>query len=195
LPDILGDFPDLNITTTSTPRRSGWGANVNTGLRAIKEQHVFQIEDDQLAQRTIDLERGVFVLEHCPQIGLVRYDGLAGHRLVLRLEETPMVKGRREHFLRIDKRLSSDQKELYGYSNRPHLKHKRFHQAYGAYPGGLALGSTEASFAHVVMESKGPPELVALSDGIDRAFKHIGKSRQFTTEDVGKDLFAEGLRG
>jgi len=185
VPAILSDFAHLNFTSTTTPQRRGWGVNVNTGLRAIETPYVFQCEDDQVARRPIDLERGVFVMEHVPDVGLVRYDGLEGHRLVLHVDETPMVDGRRVHFLRIDKRSSLRRKEPYGYSNRPHLKHRRFHGSYRGYPEGLKLGATEMMYAHHVMNQDGMPELVALADGIERAFNHIGRSRQLSPEDIG----------
>lgn len=192
IPDILFDFAHLNFTHTTTPERRGWGINVNTGLRSTTSPYIFQIEDDYVAQRPIDLERGVFVMEHMPDIGLVRYDGLEGHKLVLHVEETPRVEGRRVHFLRIDRRSSLKRKEPYGYSNRPHLKHRRFHGILGGYPEGLKLGSTEMVYAHHVMEFSGRMELAALSDGIDRAFVHVGKSQKLTAEDVG--IAVEELR-
>lgn len=179
--DILRDFPKFSHTIT--PKRSGWGINVNTALRAIKTPYIFQIEDDQVALRQLDIEAGVFVMQHVPTVALVRYDGIEGHRLALYMDETPKIKGRRVHFLRIDRRQGGG---LNAYSHRPHLKHSRFHALYGMYPEGLSLGSTEELFAHHVLHAKGTPDVVALADGIKRAFKHIGKSRQLTKEDVGK---------
>jgi hypothetical protein len=186
-------FPDMRFTVTIAPTLSGWGINCNMGLQALTTQYVFQCEDDQVAHRTIDLERGVFILEHRPDVGLVRYDGLEGHRLVVLLDETPLVGGRREHFLRVDKSLSLKRRELYGYSNRPHLKHRRFHDVLGQYPEGLAIGSTEEVFARLAMGHDGPPEIAALSDGISRAFWHIGKSWQHTADDVGQHISKQEL--
>jgi len=181
--DIVHDFPALKFSHTITPKRSGWGINANTALRAIKTRYVFQIEDDQLASRRLDIESGVFVMEHVPTIGLVRYDGIEGHRLMLYMDETPKINGHRVHFLRIDRYRT---KGLNAYSNRPHLKHLRFHETYGMYPEGLNLGSTEETFAHHVLHARGTPDLAALPDGIKRAFKHIGESRQLSKEDIGR---------
>jgi len=183
VPGIAGDFPELKFSHTITPKRSGWGVNVNTALRNIKTPYVFQIEDDQLATREINIEAGVFVMEHVPTVALVRYDGIEGHRLMLYMDETPKINGRRVHFLRIERQKT---KGLNAYSNRPHLKHRRFHELFGLYPEGLSLGSTEETFAHHVLHAKGTPDLVALANGIERAFKHIGESRQLTKEDIGK---------
>lgn len=180
--DILRDFPALQFSHTITPKRSGWGGNVNMALRAMKTPYVFQIEDDQLALRQLDIESGVFVMQQDPSVGLVRYDGLEGHRVTLYMDETPKIKGRRVHFLRVRRKLTMG---LAGYSNRPHLKHPGFHIAYGLYPEGFSLGSTEELFAWRVMHSEGP-DVVALSSGIERAFRHMGKSRQATKEDIGR---------
>ena len=184
VPDILRDFPNLAFEYTITPKRSGWGINVNTGLRAAGPGYVFQIEDDQIAYRSIDLENGVFVMEHDQTVGLVRYDGIEGHRLMLFMDETPKVDNRRSHFLRIMRRKT---KGLNAYSNRPHLKHPRFHGVYGGYPEGLSMGSTEEVFAHHILhQPRGTPDLVALANGVQRAFRHVGTSRQLTDADIGQ---------
>lgn len=181
--DIERDFPKLNFSHTITPKRSGWGINVNIALRAITTPYIFQIEDDQLAMRKLDIEAGVFVMQHVPSVGLVRYDGIEGHKLVLFMDETEKIRGRRVYFLRINRHRSE---RLNAYSNRPHLKHRRFHGLYGLYPEGLSLGSTELMFSLRVLVTKGTCDLAALSNGVERAFKHIGTSRQLTSEDLGK---------
>ena len=110
----------------------------------------------------------------------VRYDGLAGHRLLLELRERDTEIGK-IHFLR----LRHDSPSLNVYSNRPHLKHKRFHQFYGLYPEGLKLGETETHFAHRVKDKlRDGPWIVALSSGVENSFRHIGVSRQGTELDV-----------
>ena len=180
--DIVRDFPEFNYTIT--PRRSGYGLNVNLGLSHIKTPYVFQIEDDQLAERRLDIDAGVFIMEQDKTVALVRYDGIEGHRMVLTLDETPKVNGRRVHFLRIDRKRSQG---LNAYSNRPHLKHRRFHEVFGSYSHGFCLGSTEELFArHVLYHHRGSNDLVVLSNGIERAFTHIGKSRQLSKDDIGK---------
>ena len=182
--DIISEFPEF--TYTITPKRSGWGANVNLALRNIKTPYVFQIEDDQLALRKLDLEAGVFVMEHDESVSLVRYDGIEGHRLALYMDETPKIKNRRVHFLRIDRRRCSG---LNAYSNRAHLKHMRFHAAFGYYHTGFSLGSTEELFArHVLYHKRGEHDLAALSSGVERAFQHIGRSRQLSKDDIGRTV-------
>ena len=70
------------------------------------------------------------------------------------------------------------------YSNRPHLKHRRFHSKYGPYSETTPLGMTETEFAHRVKDiGVDGPLLAILADGVVRAFDHIGKSRQGTELD------------
>lgn len=179
LPAVKADFLDLNFTTTQTDRK-GWGANVNLALRTIKTDYVFSCEDDYVAIRKINLAQGVELMELCQSVGLVRYDGLSGHvGLTLRLQEAKKFDAL--NYLMIVKDKSS---HLNVYSHRPHLKHRRFHDFYGLYPENLSLGECESGFAHRV-KSKNGPSLAILSDGIPRAFDHIGVSRQGTADDPG----------
>lgn len=174
IPNIKSDFPELDFTSTITQRK-GWGANVNYALDAAKphSDFIFLCEDDYVATRDIDLTRGVELLEHREKIGLVRYDGLSAHSgLRLYLEELKIDQDRFDYFI-VEK--GSD--HLNVYSHRPHLKHVRFHEAYGKYDESLSLGETESGFAHRVKDSNGP-EIAILWNGIERAFDHIGKSRQ-----------------
>ena len=181
LDNLKADFPALALCTTVTPRR-GWGANVNTGLKSIPEHFTFLCEDDYVAQRPLDLNQGVALLASNTKLGLVRYDGLAGHDLMLHVEECKTGMGALTYL-----RLLGESKALNLYSNRPHLKHLRFHQQYGEYPMGKPLGITEESYAHKVKDRYGSgPGIACLPDGVALAFKHIGKSYQGGTEDVGK---------
>ena len=70
------------------------------------------------------------------------------------------------------------------YSNRPHLRHRRLHDKLGMYKEGLPLGHTETEYAHRVKDNIGIAEVAVLQNGIERAFDHIGKSRQGTEMDV-----------
>lgn len=194
LKDIQDDFKFIRFTNTVTDRK-GWGANVNKGLIHAFGQTdlVFSCEDDYVAQRQINLEKGVALImsdedRHRPQeaskrepIGLVRYDGIAAHWLKLDLREAETGIGS-VHYARI---LPSSV-HLNVYSHRPHLKHRRFHDYYGMYAEGVRLGLCETNFAHKVRNkmSKGP-WLCVLEDGITKAFDHVGKSRQNSEHDVG----------
>lgn len=190
---IRQQFPCLSFSHTTTDR-AGWGANVNAGMRYCLQHsdYVFLCEDDYVALRDLDLEAGVALLEstedlHKPgpaparePIGLVRFDGIAAHWLNLQLREADTRIGAVSYL-----KIGLDSPFLNAYSHRPHLKHKRFHEAYGYYPEGLRLGETESAFAHAVKGKASGPWLVTLGDGIERAFEHIGKSRQGTEYDKG----------
>ena len=176
--DIQRDFPKLNFRASVT-KRLGWGANVNKCLQKIAEKHIFLCEDDYVALYPLDINKGVALLDSKANIGLVRYDGLAGHRLNLALEEIETRLGVLQ-YLEILKKSS---RGLNVYSNRPHLKSRKFHRAYSHYPMEKSLGETESAFAHRVKDILTGPRLVALETGIVRAFDHIGHSRQGTELD------------
>jgi len=176
--DIQHDFPKLNFRSSVT-KRLGWGANVNKCMQMIGEKYIFLCEDDYVALYPLDLNKGVALLDSKAGIGLVRYDGLAGHRLNLAIEEINTPLGVLQ-YLEI---LKKDSRGLNVYSNRPHLKHKKFHRAYGEYSMGKSLGETESAFAHRIKDVLAGPKLVTLENGIVRAFDHIGKSRQGTELD------------
>ena len=176
--DIQRDFPKLNFRISIT-KRLGWGANVNKCMQMIGEKYLFLCEDDYVALYPLDINKGIALLDSKARIGLVRYDGLAGHRLNLALEEIETRIGVIQ-YLEILKKSS---RGLNIYSNRPHLKSRKFHRAYGEYPMNKSLGETESAFAHRVKDLLTGPKLVALETGIVRAFDHIGKSRQGTELD------------
>jgi len=176
--DIQRDFANLGFRATIT-KRLGWGANVNKCMKKIGEQYIFLCEDDYVALYPLDINKGVALLGSKANIGLVRYDGLAGHRLNLTIEEIDTRLGVLQYL-----EILKDSRGLNVYSNRPHLKHVKFHKAYSHYPMGKSLGETESAFAHRIKDIIKGPKLVALETGIVRAFDHIGKSRQNTAVDI-----------
>lgn len=180
LPQLRRDFPALNFTCTVTPRQ-GWGANVNKALQHPQMSDlIFLCEDDYVAYRDLDLDYGAALLSSVPTLGLVRYDGLAGHvGLNLWLQEAATSMGRLDYLL-LDRQQST---HLNVYSHRPHLRHRRFHDTYGLYPEHLPLGLTEDRYAHLIKDIAGP-EICCLPDGVWQAFEHIGISRQGTVDDV-----------
>lgn len=168
----------LEFTSTITSRK-GWGANVNAAWETIETDFVFLCEDDYVAQRRLNLTQGVALLLAEPAIGLVRYDGLAGHKLNLFLREARGTRASRLDYLIV----SRESPHLNVYSNRPHLVHRRFREQMGPYIEGQSLGGTENDYAHRVKDQEQGLLVVTLDDGIRRAFKHIGKSRQRSKED------------
>ena len=178
LTSIEKEFPFIN--SVSITNRRGWGVNVNTALRQIKPDFVYVNEDDYVPTTDIDLTQGVHLMQLRPEVGLVRYDGICGHiGQSLRLCEA-LPHGQLDYLV-IEPQLTHGH---FTYSHRPHLKHRRFHQYYGLYAEGLPLADTEVEFAKRIMRMADGPQIAILSDGIPRAFEHIGESRQGTELDV-----------
>lgn len=178
--DLLDDYRYLHLSHTVT-NRQGWGANVNKALSSIATDYIYLNEDDYVAQVDIDLNQGVALLEANADLGIVRYDGIEGHTLDLELREQDTRIGRL-NYLRIRK----DSPHLNVYSHRPHLKHRRLHDAVGLYAECLPLGQTEEEFAHRIKDrfKDKPPHVAILPNGIQRAYSHEGRSRQGTEFDV-----------
>jgi hypothetical protein len=180
LDDVRADFVDLRFSMTIT-ERAGWGVNVNKAMLYCWDKHgpyTFLCEDDYVSRGPIRLREGVALLVADQDIGVVRYDGIAGHALNLELRECSTQIGKVPRLL-----ILKNSPFLNVYSNRPHLKAQRFHDTYGMYPEGESLGQTETKFAQRVKRKKAGPGVVVLKDGVDRGFDHIGKSRQHTKDD------------
>jgi len=178
LQQIVTDYSSLGISVTIT-KRQGWGANVNKGLAScLKSKYMFLAEDDQVLQKRLDITKGVALMEIDPSIGLVRYDGIAGHKLTLDLLEATTQKGKVAYF-----NILKSSSALNVYSNRPHLRSRRFNVMYGEYRTDLSLGETESNYAHRVKDKKGP-KIVCFPEDVYRVFKHIGKTQQRTANDT-----------
>ena len=179
LTSIEKEFPFID--SVSITNRRGWGANVNAALRQIRTDFIYVNEDDYVLQRDLNLTQGVRLMQLRPQVGLVRYDGICGHvGQSLRLCEA-LPHGQLDYLV-IEPELTHGH---FTYSHRPHLKHRRFHQYYGLYAEGLPLADTEVEFGKRVKHMLEGPQIAILSDGIPRAFEHIGESRQGTELDIG----------
>lgn len=187
--DIALTFYDIdNFEVITTPQRSGWGANVNAALAKAfeKTDYVYFTEDDYLLNRRLHLDMGVQLLAEDETLGLIRYDGIAGHLgLIGRVEERYCPKlSDVVHYWR----LMPESTHLNIYSNRPHLKHKRFHEFYGPYLENQKLAPTEVNYAVRVrdgMGTTGAPEIAVLPDWVLRHYHDIGKSFQNTEHDIG----------
>jgi len=203
IPNLLRDFPELNFTYTVTNRK-GWGANVNAALRQIKTSYVYLTEDDYILQRDLDLSANVALMEAEKQIGLVRF-GIVGHGFACRMHETD-IRARIPDYQENDSNrgytgagklnwweIVHEQPPgpftFYRYSNRPHLKHRRFHDFYGLYPEGLSLGATEDAMNHqikdCVRKRDGGPLIACPANFTLWHYDHIGESRQGTELDAG----------
>jgi len=182
--DLLEEYEEARFSFSATiTDRGGWGKNYNNAFRDIDTDYIFVIEDDYVAKKGINLCQGVALMEMRKDIALVRYDGVGGHKLTLELRSEPWDSphgGPHLHYMVIDQ----DNSELYAYSNRPHLIHRRFHTHFGYYAEGRQLGETEESFGHTVKNlAHDGYRLAVLEDGIPCAFDHIGHSYQLTEMD------------
>ena len=163
----IGDHADLvGNTLTVVTDRGGMGANTNMGLRTALTYTdlVFQLQDDMQLLEPLDLTpHAQWLLSH-PQDGYIRLWGVGGHRYTATLDE---------RYWRID--WHSD--ELYIASDRPHLKHRRFHEVVGFYPEGLRTNVTEEAWCHQAKDAgrRGAPAvLVPHALDIERNFEHLG---------------------
>lgn len=112
---------------------TGLGANLNQMLRAAAYPIIMQMDDDHWLNAPLDINQHVAALGSC--VSWIRFMGVAAHRY-----RATMI----EQYWHVD----WESPELYIPSNRPHLKHKAFHDFFGLYPEGLSLGGTEETFCH-----------------------------------------------
>ena len=131
----------------------------------------------------INIADGVKLLTKNNNVGLVRYDGIAGHTgTALKLCEHKNGKDKFT-YCAIDHKRS--QRPI-TYSNQPHLRHKRFTEYYGLYPENVSLGRCERLYANHVKRNPDGPQIAILEDGIQNRFTHLGagnNSRQHSEWD------------
>lgn len=188
-----------NIEFVPTPQGNlGWGASVNRALRYSSSPYIFQIEDDYILQRPLNLRAAVAAMEVKAEIGMMRFRGTAGDHMVFHQMEADIsvwmpdyrdgvgVAGKLCYFL-----IDSGSPGLYIYSHGAHLKRNTFHSFYGNYPVGLKLGHTEESMAHQVKDMMRTnvfaPVITIQPEWIPMFFDHIGVSYQHTALDVAKE--------
>jgi glycosyltransferase involved in cell wall biosynthesis len=131
---LLEEWPDAVLVQSN---RSGLGANTNAGLRASLgvADYVLQLQDDMHLLVTLDMHPHIERLRDDPTCGFIRLWGVGGHRYKGNLEGNYW-------------RIHWDSDDLYIPSDRPHVKHRRFHEHFGVYPEGLATGHTEEAWCH-----------------------------------------------
>lgn len=168
----------IAVNTLDGPRRKrgkgSLGANLNLLLKTCTDNIIMQMDDDHLLLRSIDLKPHVEKLVTDESCGWIRLMGVGFHRYCGCLD------GRYW-------RIAWDSPELYIPSNRPHLKHRRFHLYFGMYPEGLKLGETEERFCHICKDKAlstkgGPAVLVPLDVPTESSWDHIGRSFQLQGE-------------
>lgn len=198
-----------SVSIVSTNERSGWGRHANFAMDYIRYnvipecEYIFFCEDDYVLTEKLDLRVGVALLENRPNIGMLRYRGTGGTHCVYHQFEADIANFIPDYdenagqstgkltYLQLD----SGSPTLYLYSHGAHLKrfnpkdgHEAYHDFYGYYPEGLALGVTEEHFAHITkdrMKLPNAPAIAILPTNIKMMFQHIGISYQDSEHDIG----------
>jgi len=163
-------FECEDVTVFNKPSGS-LGANLNRLIQAATKagfEILIQMDDDHILKGPLDLSCHINKLMEDATAGWIRLMGVGAHKLTADLDETYW-------------RVRWDSDELYITSNRPHIKHVRFHEHFGLYHEARKLGHTEESFCHqcknIGKESGGPNVLIPLTydDGL---WAHVGHSWQ-----------------
>ena len=146
------------------------GANLNRLINAADAEIMLQLDDDHILLEPLDLDPHVKQLTDNKAAGWIKLMQVAAHKFHAYLIGSYWY-------------VVWDSDELYITSNRPHLKHRRFHQQYGLYQEGYKLGATEDSFCHTCIDKgrkndKLSRVLVPLDLHTESMWDHIGQSWQ-----------------
>lgn len=145
--------------------RLGLGGNVNRALKQLQTDIVLQLQDDYFLRKPLELTPHVERLLLDPTAGWIRLRLLNGQRFTATVEDRYW-------------RVNWFSEEGYICSDQPHLKHMRFHQAFGYYPEGLKVADTENEWCWRVREEArekgGPGVLVPTFVDIDNLWTHEG---------------------
>jgi len=157
----------------------GLGANLNMLIKYATTvcdcDLMLQMDDDHILNKPLYLDKHVKHLCDNDNAGWIRLMGIGAHtyRAVLR-----------GIYWYVEWAVAGPY-GLYIPSNRPHLKHRRFHDYYGMYPVNVSLGSTEENFCHKCMDKAkanedepGPFVLIPLEHRHEHGWDHVGKSWQ-----------------
>lgn len=138
---LLEEFPGLALVQNN---RVGLGASNNRGLERCwaNGDIVLQLQDDLYCQKDLPLDLHVEKLLADETCGFIRLWGVAGHRYQGALEGGYW-------------RVWWNSPELYIPSDRPHIKHGRFHAFFGYYPEGRKTAETEEAFCHQCKDRAG----------------------------------------
>ena len=175
------------------PRRKGHekglGGNLNILLMATPDHLLLQMDDDHHLMGILNLDPHVRQLLRNEKAGWIRLMGVANHSYQASLEG--------EYWF-VDWNSHGDY-SLYIPSNRPHIKHRRFHDVFGYYPEGATLGETEEGFCHQCRNTvkrwdraghdinELPHVCIPLNtvNHTEKGWSHVGLSWQGTEDDIG----------
>lgn len=146
----------------------GYGGAVNYAINSLNDYPVtLLLENDWYLCQQWDLSPYVRLLMEREDVSMIRL----GH-LPINLDlESYGHNG--NMYLNVKKN------RQYAFSGNPHLKHRRFYDAYGMYPTGLNPGDTEIAYDSQVRGKDGPMIWWPLSIGDRFLFSHIGQERSY----------------
>lgn len=128
---------------------------------------VFWLEDDWELRTELDITPYVKLLSERQDVGMIRL----GH-LAINLNMTS--RGYNGiHYLQMWRNMQ------YGYSGNPHLKHRRFYEAYGPYNEAITPGDTEIDYDNRFRNIKGPEIYWPVDIGGWGVFSHIGEEQSY----------------
>ena len=142
---------------------NGLGANINRLINSTKDDYLFQMDDDHHLLDELDLDPHIRQLEFDSNAGWIRLMGVAYHDYIAKLKGDYWY-------------IYWESPELYITSNRPHLKHRRFHDYYGLYPEGVKLGESEVGFCEQCKTKAGSIKVLVPVNEIK--WNHVGDSWQ-----------------
>jgi hypothetical protein len=172
---VAEDGPELpaldvfDVQVSQGPQR-GLGGNLNALWQAQDYAICLQMDDDYWLVGELDLDPHVQTLLREPQAGIVRLAGLAGHSYRAELRGAYWW-------------LDWQSPELYLASNRAHLKHRRWQQAFSPYPESVSLAQTEIGYCaqcKALAQTPGdwPQVLAPLDVATESLWWHAGGSWQ-----------------
>lgn len=160
-----------NVHVLKPPRRF-LGDNLNHLIRAaaLETDILLQMDDDHWLREPLDVDDHIRILRGDSPIKWIRLMGVAYHSLNAKLVG---------NYWRVD----WNSPEVYIASNRPHLKHVKFHVYYGLYPEGLSLGETEEGFCHQCidagkLDATAPVVGIPVNVRTESIWDHVGQSWQ-----------------
>lgn len=161
--------PNYSVTV-SNAERGGVGHSMNLGIEAAlgRADLWLHLEDDWALPAPLDLAPFVQLLQEDASLGMIRMGYISAGI------EGKTFPGADRMWLRLKK--NSD---TYVYAGHAALKHRRFHEAYGGFPVGLAPGQTEVSYCGKFNAKPGPDIAWPLWMPETSMFRHIGDSQSF----------------
>ncbi len=164
--EIGGDY---SVTVTDAAR-AGVGRSMNMGIDAVLKRADLwlHLEDDWVLPQPLDLRPCVQVLAEDESVGMIRLGRLVAY------QEAVSYSGAGKLWWRLRK--GSD---TYIFSGNAALRHRRFHEAYGAYRTGLAPGETELAYCGKFNGTQGPDILWPAWVSYEHTFQHIGDHQSF----------------